>query len=223
MKVYSSINAITAELAKVGISKSRKNAQQGYQFRGIDDIYSALAHLLAENHLCILPRCIERVVSERETQKGGTLFYTVLKVEFDFVNAEDDSKHIVVAYGEAMDSGDKSTNKAMSAAYKYACLQTFCIPTEGDNDADSVTPEPVKAITPMAGAGDGLPAEIIAALDGIVREIIANIQTEGPEKTAVFIEDQHMDTDQKLYVWSKLDSKTRAALKKAMRPSKGGV
>jgi hypothetical protein len=38
-----------------------------------------------------------------------------------------------------MDSGDKATNKAMSAAYKYAALQTFCIPTEGDNDADAVT------------------------------------------------------------------------------------
>lgn len=40
-----------------------------------------------------------------------------------------------------MDSGDKATNKAMSAAFKYACMQAFCIPTEGDNDADSKTHE----------------------------------------------------------------------------------
>lgn len=45
-----------------------------------------------------------------------------------------------------MDTADKSTNKAMSAAYKYLCLQLFCIPTEGDNDADATTLEPV---TPM--------------------------------------------------------------------------
>ncbi|MNY54686.1 hypothetical protein D3C86_1905820 [compost metagenome] len=38
-----------------------------------------------------------------------------------------------------MDSGDKATNKAMSAAYKYAAFQAFCIPTEGDNDADGQT------------------------------------------------------------------------------------
>ena len=43
--------------------------------------------------------------------------------------------------GEAMDRSDKATNKAMSAAYKYACFQTFCIPTEGDNDADFTTHE----------------------------------------------------------------------------------
>jgi hypothetical protein len=42
-------------------------------------------------------------------------------------------------FGEAMDSGDKATNKAMSAAYKYMAMQEFCIPTEGDNDADAAT------------------------------------------------------------------------------------
>jgi hypothetical protein len=37
-----------------------------------------------------------------------------------------------------MDTGDKSTNKAMSMAMKYASLLTFCIPTEGE-DADAAT------------------------------------------------------------------------------------
>jgi hypothetical protein len=48
----------------------------------------------------------------------------------------------VQTYGEAMDSADKATNKAMSAAYKYAAFLAFCIPTEGDNDADATTHEP---------------------------------------------------------------------------------
>src|SRR3546814_11002068 len=37
---------------------------------------------------------------------------------------------------------DKATNKAMSAAYKYAAFMTFAIPVEGEEDADAVTPEP---------------------------------------------------------------------------------
>jgi hypothetical protein len=69
------------------------------------------------------------------------LFSVVVDVEFDFVSATDGSAHTVKTYGEAMDTADKATNKAMSAAYKYACLQTFCIPTEGDNDADSFSHE----------------------------------------------------------------------------------
>lgn len=146
-KVYQAIAAVTAKLAKEGIAKDRNNAQQGYKFRGIDDVYNALAPFLADAKLCILPNVQSRDVVERVTQKGSTLFYVTVKVDFAFVSAEDGSDHHVITYGEAMDSGDKATNKAMSAAYKYACMQAFCIPTEGDNDADATThvikaPEP---------------------------------------------------------------------------------
>ena len=144
MKVYQAINKVQAALAAEGIAKNRRNQQQGYAFRGIDDIYGALARLLAENGLCILPRVCSRSTEERESRGGGVLIYTVLDMEFDIVCSEDGSKHTVRTIGEAMDSGDKSSNKAMSAAFKYACLQSFCIPTEGDNDADSSTHE-VKA------------------------------------------------------------------------------
>lgn len=138
-KVYQAIAAVTRQMGHEGISKARKNQQQGYNFRGIDDVYNALSTMLAENKLCILPNVLEREVIERQTKNGGALFYVTVKVRFDFVSAEDGSKHEVVTYGEAMDSGDKATNKAMSAAYKYAAMQTFCIPTEGDNDADATT------------------------------------------------------------------------------------
>jgi hypothetical protein len=140
-QVYAAINAVQSAMSKEGISKDRKNQQQGYAFRGIDDVYAALAPHLAANKLCILPRVIDRVVTEKETKSGGTLFYTALRVEFDFVAVADGSKHTVCTVGEAMDSGDKSSNKAMSAAYKYACFQAFAIPTEGDNDADGHTHE----------------------------------------------------------------------------------
>ena len=141
MKVYEKIAAITADLSKIGISKDSKNSQQGSAFRGIDQVYGALSPLLAKHGLCILPRVTDRQVTERQNRNGGTLFYTTLTVEFDFVAAEDGSKHTIVTVGEAMDSGDKSSNKAMSAAYKYAAFMTFCVPTEGDNDADASTHE----------------------------------------------------------------------------------
>lgn len=137
MKVYQAINAVQAALAQTGITKDRKNQQQGYSFRGIDDVYNALAPLLAKHGLCILPRILSRQCVERASAKGGILFNVTVEAEFDFVCAEDGSKHIVRTFGEAMDSADKATNKAMSAAYKYAAFQAFAIPTEGDNDADA--------------------------------------------------------------------------------------
>jgi hypothetical protein len=142
MSVYKAINAVQAELSKNGITKDRTNTQgSGYKFRGIDDVYNTIAPMLARHGLCILPRVLNRTITERTSQKGGALFYVVVESEFDFVCAEDGSKHTVKTFGEAMDSGDKATNKAMSAAYKYACFQAFSIPTESDNDADAHTYE----------------------------------------------------------------------------------
>lgn len=140
--VYKAIAAVQGELARVGIAKNRRNSQgSGYNFRGIDDVYAALSPLLAQHGLVVVPRMIDREQVERASKNGGALFYTTVKAEFDFVAVEDGSIHTACTYGEAMDSGDKSTNKAMSAAYKYAAFMAFAIPTEGDNDADGSTHE----------------------------------------------------------------------------------
>lgn len=142
MKVYQAINAVQTELAKVGISKSSRNNQgSGYNFRGIDAVYNVLSSIMAQNGLCIIPRMLTRTCEERTSKSGGALFYVTVEAEFDLVSAEDGSKHTARTFGEAMDSGDKATNKAMSAAYKYMAFQTFAIPTEGDNDADAHTHE----------------------------------------------------------------------------------
>jgi hypothetical protein len=178
-KVYGAIAAVTAEMARDGIAKGRRNQQQGYQFRGIDDVYNALSPVLARHRLCILPRVTERVVQERETRNGGVLLYVTVRVEFDFVSADDGSVHMVSTYGEAMDSADKATNKAMSAAYKYAAFQTFCIPTEGDNDADATTAEVTRRTEPRpdqrlfgkpareAVPAEEMPADYLALVDAL--------------------------------------------------------
>ena len=141
MKVYTAINQVQEELSKMGIAKDRKGEGINYKFRGIDDIYNVLAGLLAKYKLCILPRVLTRNCQERTTRNGAMLYFTTLDVEYDFVSSDDGSKHTVRVSGEAMDTSDKSTNKAMSAAYKYACLQTFCIPTEADNDIENESHE----------------------------------------------------------------------------------
>lgn len=155
--VYKLIAAVAGELAQGGIAKNQRNSQgAGYNFRGIDDVYNAVGPILAKHGLVILPRCMHRECVERVSGAGKALFYVVVEAEFDFVSSEDGSKHTVVMFGEAMDSGDKATNKAMSAAFKYAMFQAFCIPTEGDNDADGSThavaartanPEPVETLS----------------------------------------------------------------------------
>lgn len=138
-EVYKAISNVAKELAETGIKKESENKQQGFMFRSIDAVYNALAPALVKHGLLILPRMINRTATERVTQRGGVLIYVTVKAEFDFISTKDGSKHTVVTYGEAMDSGDKATNKAMSIAYKYAAFQAFCIPTEEtaiDSDAE---------------------------------------------------------------------------------------
>jgi tRNA A37 threonylcarbamoyladenosine dehydratase len=109
--VYRAIAAVAGAMAKEGIAKDKRNSQQGY---------NALAPVLSEFGLVILPRVLQRIETERESKSGGALFNVVVEVEFDFVAAEDGSSHVFKTFAQAMDSADKATNKAMLAAYEYA-------------------------------------------------------------------------------------------------------
>ncbi|WP_313443188.1 ERF family protein [Novosphingobium sp.] len=139
--VYMAISNVMEQMSKEGIGKDRRNTQQGYNFRGIDDVYNALCGVLACNRLLMLPFVVDQKREERQTKNGGALNYTILTVDFKLVSALDGSCDTVRMIGEAMDSADKSSNKAQSAAMKYAALQVFMIPTEADNDADATTHE----------------------------------------------------------------------------------
>ena len=224
MKVYEKIAAVTAELSRIGISKDSKNTSQGYAFRGIDQVYGALSPLLAKHGLCILPRVKDREVIERQNRSGTALFYVCLTVEFDFVAAEDGSRHTIVTIGEAMDSGDKASNKAMSAAYKYAAIQTFCIPTEGDNDADSTTHE-VRGGFTVDPRGELGKAADTSKRDQFVSEFRAAFDLDAEEKDiaiAVLGIHERISTDHDLYiaVADAMSAKERGAIKKYVQMAK---
>lgn len=200
--VYQAINKVMADMATDGISKSRNNSQQGYKFRGIDDVYNSLARPMVNAGLIVLPRVLSREITEKQTKSGGTLFYVVVDCEFDFIAVADGSKHTVKTYGEAMDSADKATNKAMSAAMKYAYMQAFCIPTEGDNDADAHTPQPLPKQAPPqrlsndvreAGVKDMKAAPDLSALQHVLKECHKLAHEIGDKESKVFFNDCYAD------------------------------
>ncbi len=138
-RVYAAIAAITADLARTGIAKSHIHADERYAYRSIDDVCRRLAPLLARHRLCILPRVIERDMTDAAAGSGGALVRVAVRAAFDIVSARDGSCHSIEAYGEALDADDKATAKAVSAAYKQAVQQAFCVPVEGAEDADTST------------------------------------------------------------------------------------
>lgn len=137
--IFKKIIEVMADINAIG--KDRRNQQQGFQFRGIDDVMNELHSSLAKCGVFVLPKVLEETRTTGKTSRGGDMFYTRLKIDFGFY-AEDGSHVDAIVIGEAMDTGDKASNKALSIGLKYAMLQVFCIPTEDEKDPDAISPQP---------------------------------------------------------------------------------
>lgn len=139
MNIYETICNVMSDIGVV--SKDKENTQGNkFKYRGIDDVMNALSPAMIKNKLFVVPNVLEHSREERITKSGSNMIYSICKVQYTFY--ADDGTHVdCTVIGEAFDSGDKATNKAMSTAYKYACFQTFCIPTEEMKDPDAETHE----------------------------------------------------------------------------------
>lgn len=147
--IFETINAVMEEIGAVG--KNSRNEKQKYMYRGVDDVMNALNPAFIKHKLFMVPEVVSQKREERQTANEKNLIYSVLSVKYTFY-AEDGSSIYTIVPGEGMDSGDKASNKAMSAAFKYACFQTFCIPTEEMQDPDAETPPPSKPAKPTLEA-----------------------------------------------------------------------
>ena len=137
--IFETINAVMEEIGAVG--KNSRNEKQNYMYRGVDDVMNALNPAFIKHKLFMVPEVVSQKREERQTANGKNTIYSVLSVKYTFY-AEDGSSIYTIVPGEGMDSGDKASNKAMSSAFKYACFQVFCIPTEEMQDPDAETPPP---------------------------------------------------------------------------------
>lgn len=180
--------ALARVMAKVGVvGKTRKNPQQGYQFRGIDDVIAHCQEVMAEEVVVCVPFVQSAERETVATKSGGTMASVRLTVDHSFF-ARDGSSVVCRTVGEAMDSGDKASNKAMSAALKYALTETLLIPTyEADRDTEEHSPElapkapPVAQSKPPARTAvvDGRPAQAAA------RAAVAAARTPRPSPSVV--------------------------------------
>lgn len=137
-KIYEAIPLIMAEIDAVG--KNQINAQQKFKFRGIDDVYNAIQKVMAKHGVFNTAKIKKRERKEIISKQGTAGVYVLNEFIFRFY-ASDGSYVESEADGEALDYGDKASNKAASIAHKYALLQTFCIPTEDLKDPDAESHE----------------------------------------------------------------------------------
>lgn len=182
-KIYGAIASAMSEIDAIG--KTKRNAQQGFLYRGVDDVMNTLNPILAKNKIFIVPEVCEHTREERHTAKGGTLLYSICKIKFRFYT-EDGSYIEAVTIGEGMDSGDKATNKAMAIAFKYACFQVFCIPTEEMKEPDADTPPE---------SAEGYQDKLITEID--VKAIKSKVKKKGLSEASI-LEYNKVDSFEKL-------------------------
>lgn len=157
------LNAMHAVMSEVGaISKDRNNVQQSYKFRGVDDVLKALQPLFIKHGIICVQEVLEHSREILPTARGGTMASVRLKVKHTYHCVADGSAVSCVTWGEAMDSGDKASNKAMAVALKYAHFFSFTIPTEEPLDTESESPEMERAL-PQSGRVATVPASRPAA------------------------------------------------------------
>jgi len=160
--IHQRIGFIVAKMPAIG--KTQRNEQQKFMYRGHDDVMNALNPLLSEYGVFFVPRVLERITDQRQTRSGGVMYEVNLLVEYTFYGPLGDS-FTASAWGEGTDSGDKSTNKAMTMALKNVLAQTFAVTTEEhslldtDRNSDeqtsgraSATPAPAPAPAAAAAA-----------------------------------------------------------------------
>ena len=121
------------------IPKSRTNEAQKFKFRGVDDTMNALHPILAKHGVFFTPEVVESEYGTYTTGKGSLMRSCALRVRYHFYGPKGDCISTAAIQGEAADSGDKATSKALAMALKYMLFQTFCIPTEegAKNDPDA--------------------------------------------------------------------------------------
>lgn len=134
--IHAAIIAVRERVAYVQ-KKKLPNSQLNYAFASVEEMIRQVR--VQMNRYGIGIYTVEMTVISNDTlttAKGGTMFNTKVAVAFEFVHGESDTRQRVQVIGEAADTGDKSVNKAATAAFKMALRQTFVIET-GETDPDN--------------------------------------------------------------------------------------
>lgn len=125
------------------VGKGSRNTQQNFMYRGVDAVVNAAAPALDKHGVITAPHLDKMTYGTVEAGKARTpMAHAQVEVTYTFYGPRGDSFTVTVP-GEAMDSGDKATAKAMSVAYRIALLQALNLPTDDpDPDGDSYERSP---------------------------------------------------------------------------------
>lgn len=127
---------VMADVQSISKGDERSDVGGRYMFRGVDRVVNAVGPALRRHGVLVLPaRVVEKEYTETKTSGGKAMQDCTVTVEWMIVGPAGDLLPPVQSVGQANDTGDKATAKAMSVAQRVLFLTSLQIPTQ-DPDVD---------------------------------------------------------------------------------------
>lgn len=216
--IYQRLNEVRKTVSYI---RKEKEVTGGGTYKVVthDQVTGEIRDSLIANGIMIVPRLVssKTVDTGTTTAKGIPIIRYEPWFEIDFVNIDlPEQKVTVPIEAHALDQGDKAPGKAISYATKYAILKLFSIES-GEDEEDRPDVKAAKAsIKPLSGVGDNLSKESKFKVMQALSTVIDCLEAGMPAEACAAMKDAEFDVEEKLYLWSELDSKQRSTLKKEM-------
>jgi len=148
--VHVAFARVMADVESVRKGDQRNDVGGKYLFRGVDRVVNAVGPALRRHGVLVVPvRIFDVEYKEARTSKGTVMQECTLKVEWAVFGPKGDSLPICLqSTGQANDTGDKATAKAVSVAQRVLFLTSLHIPTEdptidqGHDRGEAPAPDP---------------------------------------------------------------------------------
>jgi hypothetical protein len=119
---------VMAEVQGLG-KHQRTDSGNRFNFRGVDDVMNAVGPVLRKHGVSVVPTAVTHHPENYSTKSGTAMRNVTVLVSYAIHGPAGDTMPGAAA-GEAADSGDKATPKAMSVAFRTFLLQSLCLPTD---------------------------------------------------------------------------------------------
>lgn len=133
--VYEAWAKVMEEVRELAKTERHESPNARFMYRGIDALMNAVGPVLRKHRVLVIPAVRSASYRDVQTSSGKPAREVTVTVDYTIYGPAGDSIYGTSA-GEAMDSGDKGTAKAMSVAYRVFLLQALTLPTD-EPDPDS--------------------------------------------------------------------------------------
>ena len=216
MNVYQRLNEVRKAVDYV--RKEKRVGEGGYLAVTHDAVTALTREHFIKHGVVIVPSFVSSEVklTGTTTAKGIPFIRYEAKYRFNVANADDPTDCFSLDMeSHAIDQGDKAPGKALSYAKKYVVLKLLEIESGEEADEETRSEQKAVKITPNAGAGDNLTRKQKGVVEELAGKVVDFFNSERPQEAFNAYEtSEEWDVEEKVYLWTFLDSAQRATIKR---------